>query len=156
MSTTRYYNMSQRPNPFHELERFFEAMSRQFDESTHHWDIESPLARWSHTYEGMAMDMIDNEDELVVTMDIPGYDRDEIEITVLDHRLRIAADHEETTEIDEESYLRHERSHETMHRTIELPENVDPDGVSASLRNGVLTVTLPKRMGEEARTVEIK
>ncbi len=148
--------MSQHTNPFDEIERFFQTMSRQFEESTHGWEGDLPIARWTRGSSTMPMDLIDNEDSFVVTVDVPGYDRKEIDIVVLDHRLRIAAQHDEMTEIDEEDYLRHERRHESMRRTIQLPDEVDPDSVSAKLHNGVLTITLPKQMIEEARTVEIQ
>lgn len=148
--------MNQRSNPFNELERFFENMSRQFDESTPDLGMESRLSRWTPTRERMSIDMIDHDDDLVVTVDVPGYDQDEIDISVFNRRLRIAADHEETTEVDEESYLRRERRHETMRRTIDLPVEIDPEDVSATLTNGVLTITLPKQMVEQARTIEIK
>jgi len=148
--------MSARSNPFEELERLFERMSRQFEESSRAWEPMTPLGRWTSGLEAMAIDLVEHDDEFVATVDLPGFERDDVEIRVTDHTLRIDADREESAEEGGEEYLRHERRHESMHRSIQLPEEVDADEVSARMKNGVLSITLPKLEAEETREIEIE
>ncbi|MFC6976882.1 Hsp20/alpha crystallin family protein [Halomicroarcula sp. GCM10025709] len=148
--------MSTSTNPFQELEQLFERMNRQFEESSRSWGADSPLTRWTRGFEEMAVDLIEHDEEFVVTVDLPGYERDEVTIEVTDHTLRIEAEHEEEAAEEGENYLRQERHHESMHRSIRLPDEVDKENVSARMKNGVLSVTLPKLEVEEARRIEIE
>jgi HSP20 family protein len=148
--------MSARSNPFEELERLFDRMSRQFDDATRMWEEESPFGRSSSEMESMAIDLVEADDEYVVTADLPGFERDEVEIEVTDHVLHIEAEHEEATEEREADYLRQERRHQSVRRAVRLPDAVDKEAVEARMKNGVLTVTLPRLESEEVRTIEIE
>jgi HSP20 family protein len=105
----------------------------------------------------MAVDLVERDDTFVVTADLPGFERDDVEVTVTDHTLRIEAGGETTDrEEDEEGrYLRQERRHRSVDRSVRLPEEVDTDAATGTMRHGVLTVTLPKLIVEEAHQVEI-
>jgi HSP20 family protein len=120
------------------------------------WDSESPVGRWASEAEGMAIDLVDRDGEFVATVDLPGFERDDVDVRVTDHTLRIEAEHEEILEEEEDRFIRHERRHESTKRSIRLPEDVDKEGVEARMKNGVLTVTLPKIETEEARPIEIE
>jgi len=148
--------MSTSGNPFDELERLFERMSQQFDEATGMWDAENPFGRMATGMEPMSIDLVETDEEFVVTADLPGFERDEVDIQVTDHTLRIEADREEDTEEREADFLRRERRHESMHRSIRLPDEVDKESVGARMKNGVLTVTLPRLEAEEARSIDIE
>lgn len=150
--------MSIRTNPFDEMEQFFERLSHQFDEATESWESGGPLGQWTAEMEPMAVDLAENDDEFVVTVDLPGFERDDVEVTVTNHTLRIEADREESIveEETEERYIRRERRHESMHRSIQLPGEVDTEAVDARMKNGVLTLTLPKAESETARTIDIE
>lgn len=148
--------MSIRSNPFEELERRLEAVSRQFDDASHVWESEGPLGRLTSGAESMAIDLVDRDSEFVVTVDLPGFERDDVDIRVTDHTLRIEAEHEEIHDEERERFIRHERRHESTNRSVRLPGEVDKEGVEARMRNGVLTITLPKIEVEEARRIEIE
>ncbi|WP_144905589.1 archaeal heat shock protein Hsp14 [Halobellus captivus] len=147
--------MSARSNPFEELERLFERMSRQFDDTAGIWESDGPFSRWATAPESMAVDIVEHDEEFVVTVDLPGFEREDVEVNVTDHTLRIEAEREMESEAEEEDYLRQERRQRSMHRSIRLPDEVEKDSVTARMKNGVLTVTLPKMEVEEARTIEI-
>ena len=147
--------MSSRSNPFEEIEQFFERMSRQFDERSESWGEDGPLARWSES-ERMAVDLVEHDDEFVVTVDVPGFGKEEVDVRVTDHTLHVEAEHEESVENGDDRYLRRERRHESMRRSIRLPEEVDTESVDARMNNGVLTVTVPKLEATEARTIEVQ
>jgi HSP20 family protein len=151
-------SMSARGSPFDELERMFERMSRQFGEASQMWGGDGSFGRPTSetTAMAMAMDLVEHDDEFVVTIDLPGFEREDVELKLTDRTLRVEADREATTEAEGEEYLRRERRHESAHRSIRLPEGVDPEGVTARMKNGVLTVTLPRLEAESAQTIEIE
>jgi HSP20 family protein len=148
--------MSAQENPFEDLKRMFERMSRQFDDASHLWESGSPIDQWASEYETMAIDLVEHDGEYVATIDLPGFERDDVDIRVTDHTLIVEAERDSSVEEEEERYLRRERHHESMHRSISLPNEVEKDEVKARMKNGVLIVTLPKLEFEEARTIEIE
>lgn len=148
--------MSNRSNPFKEIERLFERMSRQFEEASRSWESGESVDWWSSAFESMAVDLVEHGEKFVATVDLPGFERDEVNVRITDHTLTIDADHEKSAEEEEESYLRRERRHKSLQRSIRLPEEVDTGNVKASMKNGVLTVTLPKLEVKKAETIEIE
>lgn len=147
--------MKSQSNPFSELERMFERMTRQFGDTTQWWEGEGPEKFWSIGAESMRIDIKETDDEYVVTADLPGFTRDDVEVSLYNHTLRIEAAAEEHHEEHEEQYIRSERHHRSKSRSIKLPEEVDADGVSATMENGVLTVTLPRKTIEEKHSITI-
>ncbi|MFB6104461.1 MAG: Hsp20/alpha crystallin family protein [Halobacteriaceae archaeon] len=148
--------MSERSNPFDELEQLFDRMSRQFDDASRMWDADRPFAMWRSQFQSMAIDLVEHDDEFVATVDLPGFERDDVEIRVSDHTLHIEADQGEDREEMDDHYLHRERSHRSVDRSIRLPEEVAAEDVSARLKNGVLTITLPKAEPKPAHRIEIE
>lgn len=148
--------MSTRSNPFTDIEQFFERMARQFDESSRAWASEGPLGRLSEELSEMPIDLVEHDDEFVVSVDLPGFEKADVDVRVTDHTLHVEAEHEESVDEGDGEYLRRERRHESMRRSIRLPEEVDKENVDARMNNGVLTVTVPKTEVREARTIEVK
>lgn len=147
--------MSRRSNPFEELERVFDRMSRQFDASNR-FPTENPMGRWAEEFESMAVDLVEQDDAYVVTADLPGFERDDVDVQLTDSTLRIEAEREEATEEEEDRYIRQERRQQSAQRSVRLPGEVDRQGVNARMQNGVLTVTLPKRESGDVRDIEIE
>jgi HSP20 family protein len=148
--------MSTRDTPFEELERLFERMSRQFDEASRLWGPVGDARRLPSGTEPMAVDLLEHDDEFVATVDLPGFDREDIEIRVTDNTLRIAAEREAAAEEESDRYLRRERRHESTTRSVTLPDEVDTGNVTARMKDGVLTVTLPKLEAQEAHRIDIE
>lgn len=148
--------MTPRNIPFERMEQLFENMTRQFDELS--WSVadHEPLAGITSGFESMAIDVVDHDDEIVVTADLPGFDRDEIDVRLANRQLTITVDRESDHETGDEAYLRRERHHQSQSRTITLPDAVDEDSVTATMTNGVLTVTCPKLELADDRTIEIE
>ncbi len=135
-----------RANPFEDIEEMLERMSEQVEEGMT-FDRSVPV------------DVRETDAEFVVTVDLPGYDADDIDLTVTDRQLRIDAERETDVEIEEDDevrVVRRERSRTSVSRSVRLPEPVDEEGVEASLDGGVLTVTLPREHDPEGRTIEIE
>jgi len=87
------------------------------------------------------------DDEFVVMADLPGYDREDIDVRATEGRLTITAEHDAASEDADRRYLRRERRHESVTRSVDLPGPV-VDDASATYRHGVLTITLPKAADE--------
>lgn len=144
--------MPSRRNPFDEIERLFERMSEQFDDF-------DDLGSWEKSWPTrLKVDIADHGEEYQVTTDLPGYVKEDIDVELVEDRLRIAAEHESETEAEDPArYVKRERSKQSMSRSISLPGPVDESGVEASFRNGVLTVTLPKAGSrDDAHRIDIE
>lgn len=133
-----------RRDPFKEIEELFEQLNAGFADMSE--DFGEQLGGG-----GIHVDVGDTGEELVVAADVPGFDPDDIDVSVKDRRLTIAAEHGEEAEAEDEDthYYRRERTKRAAKRTVTLPAEVDESAASASYENGVLTVTLPKRDAEE-------
>ena len=100
-----------------------------------------------------ALDLYQNNDNVVAVVELPGMRKEDIEISLQDGTLTISGERkEERTE--ENGATRTERSTGKFRRTITLPTRVDVNNVSASYKDGILTVTLPK--AEEAKPKQIQ
>ncbi|QHS17852.1 Hsp20/alpha crystallin family protein [haloarchaeon 3A1-DGR] len=105
-----------------------------------------------------AVDIAESDAAFVIRVDLPGYDEDDIDVRLTDHTLHVHAEREAESESEDgEAYIRRERSHRAISRTIELPETIDEDAVSATYENGVLEITLQKEAESktEDRTIPI-
>jgi len=129
-------------------------MSRQFEGMGG-----SDLSELTGQRGGTSIDLAERDDEFVVTADLPGFEKDDIGVSLRGDQLRIDAEHEEAREEGDEDeegrYIRKERRHQSVSRSISLPGDVDDESVSAQFHNGVLTVTLPKRSADEGDSRQI-
>ncbi len=142
-------------SPFVDFERLFERMGRQFDEMSRQFDASGAYA--GARTRDISIDIADRDGEIVVTADLPGFEKSDIDVSVSGRQMTIRASRDVDHESEDDAYLRRERRHESVRRSFPLPVDVDEDAASASYRNGVLTVTLPKITVEddEARHIDI-
>lgn len=125
-----------------------ERMSKQF---------ETGVPGGLPTIGGVAVDVVDRDEEYVVTADLPGYETEDIEVTANEGRLRIEAERETGLDEESEDFIFNERHRQSVSRTVRLPEPVDEEAVSAKYTNGVLTITLPKEdVGDEGHRIDIE
>jgi HSP20 family protein len=103
-----------------------------------------------------AVDVTHHDGEIVVTADVPGFEKEDFDVSVDGDLLTIRADSEMESNVDEDAYVRRERRQHSMRRTIRLPADIDGDGASASYRNGVLTVTVPVEADADVRHIDIE
>lgn len=138
-----------RTNTFDDIDRLFDRMQRftGFDDGA--WN-DSAMDSGA-----MKIDVSDQGDELVVVADLPGFDREEIDITVEGDRLTIAASHDTSEDEEGATYVHRERASRAVRRSVSLPVEVDEDGASATYTNGVLTVTLPTVTESSGHRIDI-
>lgn len=119
----------------------------------------APLARLGLRRAALpSADVIERDDGYEIDIDVPGLEKDNIEIAVSDHTLTIRCNVEEVKEEKGKEYYMSERRHETCSRSFPLPQGVDMDKVEADLKNGLLKITLPKTAEamQKPRRIEVK
>ena len=89
-------------------------------------------------------DLEDREQAYVVCAELPGFEKEHISVEVSKHAIEIEAKREVKEETKRRGYLARERDYATVRRTFEFPEEVKPEDVAAELKNGLLTVIVPK------------
>jgi HSP20 family protein len=100
------------------------------------------------------VDLYETSGAFVLTAELPGLGRDQIEIHAEDSRLVIRGERP-SSQVPCEQYHRIERGHGRFSRSFVLPEPIDVDRVTADLKEGVLTVTIPKAGGRSARRIDV-
>jgi HSP20 family protein len=133
----------ERWTPLRELETMDRRMRRFFEEL----GVTTPLTP--------AADLYETEGEVVVELEVPGFDEKELEIVVSDHVLAVTGEREEEKERKEKTLRFHERLERRFERRFELPTEVDSEHVTAEYAKGVLTVHVPKTAHEKPRKIEI-
>lgn len=140
----------QRWDPWRDIISLREAMNSLLEDS-----FARPRAELSAMTTGMAIDLRETDDAYVVETVLPGATTDDVDISVLGDRLRIAAEISESQEQREAKWLVRERRYGSFERSITLPGNVRADDATANFRDGILTVTLPKAEESRARQIPI-
>jgi HSP20 family protein len=103
-------------------------------------------------------DVVETEQGVEVTVELPGLEEKDIEVTLSDDALSVKAERQIERKDEKKGYYVSERSYGSIYRSIPLPPGVDSDRAEATFRNGVLTVRLPQRPEAKARVrkVEVK
>lgn len=105
-----------------------------------------------------AMDLVENENAFVASVDLPGLTKDDIKISVEDGVLSISGERtfERSEEADDKTgFRRFERSFGSFHRSLTLPQGIEQENISAAFENGVLNLTLPKSEVAQTRIIDI-
>lgn len=102
-----------------------------------------------------AVDLYEDKDNLVVTAELPGMKKEEIEISLHEGNLVIAGERKVEKQYGEKDTQRAERFYGRFQRTIALPKAVDGAAVKAANKDGVLTVTLPKAPEAKPKQIEV-
>lgn len=102
-----------------------------------------------------AMDLTETDDHLVLRADLPGLDRDDVNIEVKDGMLTVSGERKAEHEDREEGYYRVERAYGSFSRSLSLPQEVDAEQIAATFDKGVLEVRIPKPEERKPHRVEI-
>ncbi len=102
-------------------------------------------------------DVQERDNEIVITADLPGVSKEEIEVRSEGDSLIISAKRGEEKSEEGEDFIRRERSYGRFYRKIKLPSDVEQTKAEATFQNGVLEITLPKKKEEkEGKEIDIK
>lgn len=137
--------------PFRELTTLHDEMNRlfstMFDGSV---NGQTTMRRWMP-----AMDLIETDDHFVLRADLPGLTENDVNIEVEDNVLTVSGERKAEQEINKDGYHRIERAFGSFRRSLELPEGVDAEAVTASFDRGVLEVLIPKPEERKPRKIQI-
>jgi HSP20 family protein len=115
------------------------------------WPSEDACGTWAPS-----VDIFEHDDNLVIRAELPGVERDDIDISVENNTLVLRGERKREKELKEENAYRLERVFGVFTRSFSLPKTVDPQGIAASYKNGVLEIRLPKAEAAKPRKVEIE
>ena len=101
------------------------------------------------------VDIKEEADRFLLYADIPGVDPQAIEVQMDKGLLTIKGERREEKVDETERYSRIERRHGVFHRRFALPDSADPEGITASGHNGVLTISIPKRPESTPRRIQV-
>src|SRR6516225_9293904 len=135
--------------PFRGVSSLQDQINRLFSETFDRSSGEANLTTWAPP-----VDIYEGEQELVVKADLPEVKPEELDIRVENNILTIRGERKFEKKVDEKNYLRVERSYGSFSRSFSLASTVNSEAIKADYKDGVLTLTIPKR--EEAKPKQIK
>ncbi len=146
--------MLQRFDPFRELITLQNRMNALFSEA-------GLLPRMTNESEAAAMwspavDIYETDKEIVLKAELPDVKQEDIRVSVDNNRLSLTGERKFESEVKRENYHRIERSYGSFARTFTLPPTVDQDNIRAEYKQGVLTISLPKREVAQGRNINIQ
>ena len=127
--------------------RELELMDRRMRRIFHDLGVVTPVAP--------AADIYETDGELVVELEVPGFDEKELEVEVHDHTLSVKGERKEATERKDKTVRLRERLESAFERSFALPPETDSEHVSAVYEKGVLTLHVPKMVAEKPHIIEI-
>lgn len=119
------------------------------------WRDTDLLAPFGRSDLSPRVDVVENENAILVTAELPGVKADEVELTVEGDTLTLRGEKKEEHEEKEKNHHRVERRYGSFSRSIHLPSSVDPEKVVARSKDGVLTIEIPKREDAKPRNIRI-
>lgn len=144
-------------SPFEDMERAFERFMKSLWMRPLGWD--RPLWReMMEPFQGRvpSMDIIDRDDDFLVRAEVPGVDKKHIEVTLTDSTLTIKGRVEHEAKEQKRDYYRCEITQGTFSRSMLIPGEFDAAKVSASMKDGILEVKLPKLDAAKRRNIRIE
>ncbi len=138
-----------RPNRGVSFPEFDDLVSRFFNEP--YLNNTTPAQTWVPS-----SDIMETDESLKIHLDIPGMSKENLDIQLTGNNTLTIRGERKFEEVEKAKYHRLERYFGSFTRTFVLPSNVEADKISASFKEGVLEITLPKAESAKARKISIK
>ena len=103
-----------------------------------------------------AFEVKENQDSFLFKADLPGMKDSDVEVKLQGDRLTVSGKREAEAENKSDTFYTYERSFGSFLRTFTLPDGIDGDHVHAELKDGVLTIVVPKKAVAQTKTIAIK
>lgn len=117
----------------------------------------TPESDWMEETEGqLAIDVFQTDNDVIIKAPIAGVKPEDLEISITDEVVTIKGERKEEKEIQKEDYLCQECYWGSFSRSYVLPVAVLGDKAQASLKNGILTITIPKQEKTKVKTIQVK
>ena len=141
-----YWSNSRAWSPFDELRSLQREMNRLFDG----YEGGTSMSRFP------ALNVWGNEENVIVTAELPGLEIEDLDISVVNNQLTIKGERKAEKPAEGAVCHRNERSAGTFVRTVRLPYAIEGDKVTATYEKGVLTVTMPRHEQTKPKQIQIK
>ena len=139
------------------FEDFFQRRWPKFGEMTNlSWPKLELPATGGRAAKPPSMDVVDREKEVIVRAELPGIDKQDIDVSVSGNSVTVQGSTRKESEADKEQYHHREIVSRFVSRTMPLPCEVDGDSAVAKMTNGMLEVTIPKAESAKRKKVEIQ
>lgn len=102
------------------------------------------------------VDLIDRQNEVLLRAELPGLDKKDVEVSLNDNILMVRGQTKTEKKEEEGEYHRHEIHSASFARSITVPSNIDASKIAATLKDGVLEVTLPKTKSSTKKTIDVQ
>jgi len=143
-------NTITRWDPFHGLNSLQEQVIRLFESNLPARTDNSALTAWAP-----AVDIYETENELVLKADLPAVEEKDLDVRIENNMLTIRGERKFEQNVNEDNYLRVERTYGSFSRSFSLPNTVNTEAIKAEYKNGVLSIELPKRAESKPKQVKI-
>ena len=140
-------------NPMRDMETLHNRINRLFDGGifpTFSLDDGMSLGNWRPV-----VDIYENDETLVVKLELPGVDKNDISVDLKDGVLTLSGKRSHEKEVKEENYYRKERAYGSFHRSFNVPAEIDPDKVKAEFKDGILKVEIPKPEEKKPKKIAV-
>jgi HSP20 family protein len=135
---------------FDEFDSFFDDfLSRRWPRLLD-WNFPGGLER-----EFPKVDIVDHNNEIEVHAAVPGFNKDDLDVSISGQSITIRASTRKETK-KEGKYFRREITRGEFQRTVSLPDNVDNEKATATFKDGILKITIPKSEKSKRKSIEIK
>jgi HSP20 family protein len=142
-------------DPFRDMVSLRDAMDHLFEES-----FVRPMGGWpllAGGDQGLALDVYETDENLVVEASLPGFSPDQVDISVVGNTLTIKAEVKDEQEKEEKGkYHFRERRYRSFQRAITLPVGVNAEKAEATFKHGELKLTLPKVEEAKPKHIQVK
>ena len=142
-----------------EMGRLTDRMERMFDDffggegyTPRLFRFAEPAGEWRFV---PSCDLSETESQYVLRAEVPGFSKEDLHVDVTEGVITLRGDRHEEVASEGERYVCRESSATSFERSFHLPQEVSVEGVTAKVKDGVLTLTLPKARAEQARQIEV-
>ncbi len=138
-------------DPFRDLLSLQERMNQLFEESARRTGLRPHVDQWTPL-----VDILDTENAIILTAEVPGLEIGDITLEVTNHYLTLRGERLFPHSDGNVHYHQLERAYGKFERLFHLPEEVDQARINATLRDGVLEILLPKQPSQRAHTIPVQ
>jgi HSP20 family protein len=142
-----------RYEPWGLLNQLYQDLEKVYTQPTSSRDEDTTVATSAWV---PAVDIKENEQNFVIRADIPGVDPQAIEITMEAGVLTIKGERKAESQEERKNYKRIERAHGSFYRRFSLPDTADAEKITATGKQGVLEITIPKRAIAQSRKINVE
>jgi HSP20 family protein len=140
-------------NPSNELFSIQNRINKMFDEFYHPFNVsDSDHGSWKWSPKA---DIYEKDDSIVIKAELPGVDKNDVQVDLNDRILKIRGERKSDNEIKEENYYRKETSFGKFERAFTLPVDGESDQIKAEYKDGVLKIEIPKPEGQKPKQISI-